>query len=200
MSKRRWTQRRGLTVPETLVAISLFAVVGTLLVGLLIRTMRISARESVYLELEQSCHFLLQRVERDLTHSGVSGISYLQTSETSGVAANRIEDVTSEGTLAWSGEQTFYYWLKKERTLWVRLVTTSPSPLPNPRRFSENELVALTDQPATPIGENVTEFQVLNRLPDGSSRLVDVSIELQRQLPNDQPRRFRLEKLVTILN
>ena len=165
------SRTRGLTVPETLVAISLFAVVGTLLVGLLIRTMRISARESVYLELEQSCHFLLQKVERDLTQSGVSGISYLQTPDTSGVAANRIEDVTSEGTLAWSGEQTFYYWLKNERTLWVRRITTSSSPLPNPRRFSESELVTMTNQPGTSIGENVTEFEVVNRLPDGSSRL-----------------------------
>ena len=194
------TRSRGLTVPETLVAISLFAVVGTLLVGLLIRTMRISARESVYLELEQSCHFLLQKVERDLTQSGVSGISYLQTPDTSGVATNRIEDVTSEGTLAWSGEQTFYYWLKNERTLWVRRITTSGSPLANPRRFTESELTSMTAQPATSIGENVTEFEVVNRLPDGTSRLVDVSVEVQRQLPNDQPRRFRLEKLVTILN
>ena len=194
------SRSRGLTVPETLVAISLFAVVGTLLVGLLIRTMRISARESVYLELEQSCHFLLQKVERDLTQSGVSGISYLQTPDTSGVAANRIEDVTSEGTLAWSGEQTFYYWLKNERTLWVRLITTSASPLANPRRFSESELINMTTQPGTSVGENVTEFEVVNRLPDGSSRLVDVSVEVQRQLPNDQPRRFRLEKLITILN
>lgn len=198
MSERRRTL--GLTVPETLVAISLFAVVGTLLVGLLIRTMRISARESVYLELEQSCHFLLQKVERDLTQSGVSGISYLQTPDTSGVAANRIEDVTSEGTLAWSGEQTFYYWLKNERTLWVRRITTSASPLANPRRFTESELTNMTTQPGTSVGENVTEFAVVNRLPDGSSRLVDVSVEVQRQLPNDQPRRFRLEKLVTILN
>lgn len=194
------SRSRGLTVPETLVAISLFAVVGTLLVGLLIRTMRISARESVYLELEQSCHFLLQKVERDLTQSGVSGISYLQTPDTSGVAANRIEDVTSEGTLAWSGEQTFYYWLKNERTLWVRRITTSASPLANPRRFSESELINMTTQPGTSVGENVTEFEVVNRLPDGSSRLVDVSVEVQRQLPNDQPRRFRLEKLITILN
>ncbi len=194
------SRSRGLTVPETLVAISLFAVVGTLLVGILIRTMRISARESVYLELEQSCHFLLQRVERDLTHSGVSGISYLETSDASGVATNRIEDVTSEGTLAWSGEQTFYYWLKNDKTLWVRRVTTSPSPLTNPRRFSESEMTDMSNQPGTPVGENVTEFEVLNRLPDGSSRLVDISIELLRQLPNDQPRRFRLEKLVTILN
>mgnify|MGYP000489353088 FL=1 len=198
MSERRRTL--GLTVPETLVAISLFAVVGTLLVGLLIRTMRISARESVYLELEQSCHFLLQKVERDLTQSGVSGISYLQTPDTSGVAANRIEDVTSEGTLAWSGEQTFYYWLKNERTLWVRRITTSASPLANPRRFTESELTNMTTQHGTSVGENVTEFAVVNRLPDGSSRLVDVSVEVQRQLPNDQPRRFRLEKLVTILN
>ena len=194
------SRSRGLTVPETLVAISLFAVVGTLLVGLLIRTMRISARESVYLELEQSCHFLLQKVERDLTQSGVSGISYLQTPDTSGVAANRIEDVTSEGTLAWSGGQTFYYWLKNERTLWVRRITTSASPLANPRRFSESELINMTTQPGTSVGENVTEFEVVNRLPDGSSRLVDVSVEVQRQLPNDQPRRFRLEKLITILN
>ena len=165
MSERRRTL--GLTVPETLVAISLFAVVGTLLVGLLIRTMRISARESVYLELEQSCHFLLQKVERDLTQSGVSGISYLQTPDTSGVAANRIEDVTSEGTLAWSGEQTFYYWLKNERTLWVRRITTSASPLANPRRFTESELTNMTTQPGTSVGDNVTEFAVVNRLPDG---------------------------------
>lgn len=191
---------RGLSVPEILISIALLAIVGTLLIGLLTRTMRISAREAVYLELEQSCHFLMQRVERDLTQSGVAGISYLSDSDTVGVAVNRIEDVTSEGTLAWSGEQIYYFWLKADRTLTAQRVPTSLAPLVNPRRFSESELVSMSSQPGSVVGQNVTDFQATNRLPDGSSRLVDLAVELQRQLPNDQPRRFRLEKLVTILN
>lgn len=194
---------RGMTAVEAIIAIALFALVATLVVGIFTRSLRISAREAVNLELEQSCHFLLKQIEFDLTHSGVSGISYLDDTDWHGVAMNLIEDVTSEGSLAWQGSQVLYFWDKGKLTVTKELNVVSADPLPNPVKFTPDEMLGLAAQTSTAkaeIGKRVTLFQVTNRRPDGSSRLVDLSIELERDLPNDDRRRFRLDSLVTVLN
>lgn len=199
MSKR---STRGLTAVEVIITIALFAIVATLLVGIFTRSVRISARESVNLELEQSCHFLLQQIEFDLTHSGISGISYLDETDWHGVSTNPIEDVTSEGSLAWKGFQILYFWDKNALSVSKEKYVSSDDPLPNPVRFSPEDMLAMAQDGIgqSTIGKRVTTFLVTNRSPDGTSRLVDLSVELERDMPNDKPRRYRLDSLVTVLN
>jgi hypothetical protein len=192
-----------MTAVEAIITLALFAVIATLLVGVFTRSLRISTRESVNLELEQSCHFLARQLEEDLTSSGISGISYLDTPEWHGVGINPIEDVTSEGTLAWQGTQILYFWEQRAESVYKQNLTTSTDPLANPIRFTPEALLGLAGgslKERATIGEGVKVFLVTNRRADGTSRLVDVSVELERNLPNDEPRRFRLDCLMTILN
>jgi type II secretory pathway pseudopilin PulG len=194
---------RGLSAVEAIMTIALFAVIAVLLVGAFTRSLRISARESVNLEMEQTCHFLLQQVQHDLTQSGTSGISYLNDSQWHGVGINPIEDITSEGTLVWQGTQILYVWNRSKETLFKQNLATSKDPLANPVNFTPEEFAGLASNPSptrAAIGERVKVFQVVNRRADGSGRLVDVAVELQRDLPNDGPRNFRLDRLVTVLN
>lgn len=200
MSRR---SHHGLSAVEAIITLALFAVVATLVMSVFTRSIRISARESVNLELEQTCHFLFRQVQQDLTSSGVSGLSYLETPDWHGVGIHSIEDITSEGTLAWSGTLRFYFWDKKTESLYKQNLTISPDPLANPIQFTPNELLGIAGGTSTEraqIAERVKEFRVVNRKPGGNSRLVDVSVELERELPNDDTRRFRLDSLVTVLN
>jgi len=169
-------------------------------VGFFVRGLRISKQEWVYLELEQSCHFLLQEIERTMTRSGVAGISYILSPGISGVAINEIEDITSEGNLAWEGTQSYFFWQQQSREVRKQKIVSSDSPQTNPRHFTSGELLGFTDNPSSVIGKGVTKFRVANQQLDGSGRLVVLSIELERTLSNEKTRRSRLEKLITILN
>lgn len=195
---------RGLSLVEILVVMSLLGVITVLIAGLFSNSMRISAREAQTLEIEQSCHFLLQRIESDLQSSGTAGISYLSSEQWSGGAINPIEDVTSEGSLTWENRQIFYLWSSRQRALF-KLERNGDSSilLSNPRVFSSEELlsIASSNSPeSAQIGQGVSDFSLLNERPDGSGRVVTLSIEFTRLLPQEQERRFRLTKSLALLN
>ena len=195
---------RGISLVEILVVMSLLTVITVLIGGLFSHSLRLSSREALTLEIEQSCHFLLQRIETDLQSSGTGGISYLKSEQWNGVAINPIEDVTSEGSLAWQNGQIFYLWNSQKQALFKsESKEDAYAPLSNPKVFSPEELlsIATSDFPRrAQIGEGVSDFSVVNQRPDGSGRVVTLSIEFTRLLPQEKERRFRLTKSLALLN
>ena len=195
---------QGISLVEILVVIGLLSVITLLMASLFSGSLRISSREAVTLEIEQSCHFLLQRIESDLQSSGTAGISYLNSEQWNGVAINPIEDVTSEGSLTWRNGQIFYLWDSAKLALFKRERTGDTTTLlTNPQVYSTTELLNIATSVSADraqIGEGVSDFSVVNQRPDGSGRVVTLSIEFTRQLPHEQERRFRLTKSLALLN
>ena len=191
---------KGLTAVELIVSMALFGVASLLMVSLFTRTTKISAHETARLQLEHSCFFLVQEVEEALKQSGVSGISYLEAPEYQAVATNPLEDVTSEGRLAWQGSQLFFFRQSDTKKVFKRLIRSSADPLPSPRRFTPDELRKLAGVPSPPVAEGVTRFHITNRYPDGNSRLIDISVEMERHLPNQEPEQYRIDKVAVVMN
>lgn len=187
-----------------LIVLAIVSIIAILLSRFLSTSLRISARETLTLEVEQTCHFLLNQVESALRNSGTAGISYLESPQWVGVAVNPTLDVTSEGDLVWAPHQTFFLWSPQQQALYKQ-VRHHPSALLllTPARYSPTEMKAAADENGrlgARIGRGVDDFQVKNERVDGSGRLIKLSIQLTRPVPNDLPRRFRLSRSMVLMN
>lgn len=186
-------------------AIGLFAIVSAIAVMLLTRGMRLTARENAYIELEQTSHFLLQNVESDLLHSGISGVSYGPpgNSDYAVMAVNRVADVTAEGQLVWDGEQAAYLQHKPSKNL-KRLLINRGDPLnKTPRTLSPGDFDALTALPNPEVElvlDGVETFLVRNDRSDNSSRLVHIDLLLTRPAPGNEKRTYRVQKTIALRN
>lgn len=138
--------RRGLTLIETLLALGLTLVVGTLVVEVLIpameRTQKVSQRAGVQTRLAVT----LDRLESDLQRSSLVGVSLLpgDGTQATAVALVPIVETTPQGTLVWGQELILYFALPGEQALYHRVVKEGLEfSLSRPPRLGHDELAAL---------------------------------------------------------
>lgn len=198
-------RRRGVTLLEMVFALALFVIVSTLVVGFFVRTLKLTSKENAYVELEQSTHFLLQKLETDLLNSGVAGLSYYPTdsADFAMLGVNRISDVTPEGDLVWRGSQMVYVQNKKTHILRRTEVNRSEGPRKTPLTFDAKRLediANMANSEDSVMADGVEEFQVINRGVDNSGRLVDVAISLSRKAPGNETRTYQVKKTVALRN
>jgi len=198
-----------MTIIEILVALTIFGVISYLVATILGRSVQITARESALLELEQTCHFTVDKVEAALQKGALASISVLN-DPAGGLHAfsvNPIEGITAEGELAWKGSNTIYYWNAEEHTLYKTKFPPGPDDSQPvraaPNRLTSSELmevISASDNQAVTVTEGVTGFQVTKSPPTESERLFNISITLERNIGETKLREFTLEKEVALRN
>lgn len=198
-----------MTIIEILVALTIFGVISYLVATILGRSVQITARESALLELEQTCHFTLDKVEAALQKGTLASISVLNDPDAGlhAFSVNPIEGITAEGELAWKGSNTIYYWDSEEQTLYKTKFPSGPDDsqpvraVPNRLTSSElMEIISASDNQAVIVTEGVTGFQVTKNPPAESRRLFNISITLERNIGETKLREFTLEKEVALRN
>lgn len=197
---------RGLSLVEVLIGLALVGVVLFLVARLLGVALSTSARESALIEMEQTALVALQRIEKDLQKTSAGGVSYLpkQPNQVSGVAINPIDDVSADGNLAWLDRVAIFHWdpndqvLSRTSVLGLSAISLSvPVSLTEPQIRS---LLARPDRASGVIGNGVSDFEARPGVVLGSSPVVHLEVVLQRTLPRQGLRNFRMSRQVTLRN
>jgi prepilin-type N-terminal cleavage/methylation domain-containing protein len=200
----RLVRRVGFSLTEIVVAMAILGLITLLLAGLFGNTLRLTAREGAIVELEQTCHFLMEKINAEIQQSGVAGLSFLNPKDgAQALAINPLLDVTSEGRVTWQNRQLIYAWNPNGMTLQKFSNSEPSSSLSQPTVFTSaelEELILKSQARAATIATGVTFFQVKNERSDGSSRIVDVTIELTRNVPQNGNRVCRAHETIALRN
>lgn len=196
---------RGLTLIEITVTLALSSILAYLVMSFLLKGSQLTARENGLLELEQSSHFLASKVEADLQNSGISGISYLASNSGSAeaVAMTPILDVTADGDLVWEDRIQAYAWRPDKQTLSRIEIKKSANILDNPIRLAPTDwapLLSVDKSQSSVVAERMTFFSVRNRSTTNSSRLIDLALEISRDIPGLGTRKLRQERTIALRN
>jgi type II secretory pathway pseudopilin PulG len=200
---------RGLSIVEILVVLGLLAIVSLLLATLFGHSLRVTARESALLELEQTSYFTLEKIEADLLESNLTGISLLEggPGEITGVAVNPIHDITSDGDLAWKGSSIIYFYLPDKESVYKLKypsgIEQEAEVQATSTRFTKTELLDLVQANkgrALRVTDGVKSFAIAPDDSTSGSRLLSLSITLERNIGETEERTFTLRKDVALRN
>ena len=199
------TTSRGLTLVEITVMLALSSILAYMIMSFLLKGTHLTARENGLLELEQSSHFLASKVEADLQSSGVAGISYLASTSGSAeaVALTPILDVTADGDLVWEDRIRAYAWRPDKQTLSRIEIKKSSNILNNPIRLEPTDwapLLSVGSSQSSVVAERMTHFSVRNRSTTNASRLIDLALEISRDIPGLGTRKLRQERTIALRN
>ena len=199
------TPSRGLTLVEITVMLALSSILAYMIMSFLLKGTQLTARENGLLELEQSSHFLASKVEADLQSSGVAGISYLASTSGSAeaVALTPILDVTADGDLVWEDRIRAYAWRPDKQTLSRIEIKKSSNILNNPIRLEPTDwapLLSVGSSQSSVVAERMTHFSVRNRSTTNASRLIDLALEISRDIPGLGTRKLRQERTIALRN
>ncbi len=199
------TTSRGLTLVEITVMLALSSILAYMIMSFLLKGTQLTARENGLLELEQSSHFLASKVEADLQSSGVAGISYLASTSGSAeaVALTPILDVTADGDLVWEDRIRAYAWRPDKQTLSRIEIKKSSNILNNPIRLEPTDwapLLSVGSSQSSVVAERMTHFSVRNRSTTNASRLIDLALEISRDIPGLGTRKLRQERTIALRN
>lgn len=199
------TTSRGLTLVEITVMLALSSILAYMIMSFLLKGTQLTARENGLLELEQSSHFLASKVEADLQSSGVAGISYLASTSGSAeaVALTPILDVTADGDLVWEDRIRAYAWRPDKQTLSRIEIKKSSNILNNPIRLEPTDwapLLSVGSSQSSVVAERMTHFSIRNRSTTNASRLIDLALEISRDIPGLGTRKLRQERTIALRN
>lgn len=114
------TTERGFTLLETVMAVGLTALLGSLFLLVLTPTLSHAKRGSARIELRQAAAVSLDRLVADLHASAPGAVSLLPSAgpaEPAALALVRVADVTPEGTQVWEETLVVYSWNPADRKL-----------------------------------------------------------------------------------
>lgn len=204
MNYSRTRQIIGVTLVEILLALTLFSLLGVLLVGFFRHSMWALGRESLRLELEQSNHFLLGKLAQTLQSSSLSGISYGSRDENFVLAIHGIEDSTSDGALSWQDHLVGYFWSKDTTSLFLQRIEPEPVGLRSRAlKLHKGELDLLGEtirEQGVLVSEKVSRFSVENLGEGGQGRLLRLTLGQQAQLEQATRRTFVSELRIALRN
>ncbi|HIB69880.1 MAG TPA: hypothetical protein EYO33_33595 [Phycisphaerales bacterium] len=185
--------------------LALSSILAYMIMSFLLKGTQLTARENGLLELEQSSHFLASKVEADLQSSGVAGISYLASTSGSAeaVALTPILDVTADGDLVWEDRIRAYAWRPDKQTLSRIEIKKSSNILNNPIRLEPTDwapLLSVGSSQSSVVAERMTHFSIRNRSTTNASRLIDLALEISRDIPGLGTRKLRQERTIALRN
>ncbi|MFN8606703.1 MAG: hypothetical protein U0931_04175 [Vulcanimicrobiota bacterium] len=179
-------RRRAWTLPEALLALSLFSLVGLVVLGALRGAMRLSAVQSRRATMQAQLLTSATRLEQDLQRATSQDIVYAVVSQV-GVLAIHCRKAGPAGlTPEWEPAYRCYLWDQKSGRLWRKSCPPSPPGLTAPRTDraqtpSSSELASLAADlsQANLLADGVSDFQ-LTFLP---GPLAQIRLELKRDNP-----------------
>lgn len=153
-----------MSLVEVLIVAGLLALLGTLFTWFMIPSLRLTAQQSVRIELQQQATIALAKLTADLRQTSATGVSLGVDS----MALNLIEGVTDEGKQIWADEVVVYYRDASLKRLFRKVYPPAPpalnlpfNPL-RPTRVSPSELASLatSNGQERSAAQNVEVFEI----------------------------------------
>ncbi|MEW6279816.1 MAG: prepilin-type N-terminal cleavage/methylation domain-containing protein [Candidatus Eremiobacterota bacterium] len=201
-------ERRGLSLPEMLVVLALVGLLGLMIAGVLVFTLRATARGRTQSHMQLQANAAVRRIEADLQRSQAAGISLLVGPPTA-LAILPILDITDTGSLQWAQEATVYCHQPQQRTLVARRWPPGP-PGPSltgyaPAKLPTSLLLDLCLQPNGTdrlLAQDVADFQVTHPGTGGSLGMpLTLKLKMERQAVSGQGlERYELQRDVLLRN
>lgn len=203
---------RAFTLLEVVVGAALGIMVLTLLVQLLVPSLRLSARAGLQTELQEACYLALHQLSEDLVTTVPAGLAYVNNTTAGGptvIGLQPVADADDQARLVFAPELLSYSWSPAEG----RLRRHRWKPLPavvgtlngnSPTRLTSTQLLQLpsvTSQAfeGRTMAVGVSQFSLA--LPVGPPNIgcpLTVRLELQRQAASDRVDRFELIRTVML--
>ena len=134
-----------MSLVEVLIVAGLLAMLATLFIWFMIPSLRLTAQQSVRIELQQQASIALNKLTTDLRKTSATGVSLGVDS----LGLNMIEGVTEKGKQIWADEVVVYYRDVSLKRLFRKVYPPAPpalnlpfNPL-RPTRVSPSELASL---------------------------------------------------------
>lgn len=156
--------RKGLSLVEVLVAAGLAVLLLTCFLWFLVPSLSAMGRSTAQSEVQQQAVLALERIEREVRRSTVSGVGLYPKAAVAVTAApglylTPLQDVNDKGQPNWALEVVAVWWNRAERRLWIK-----GWPPKDPAGFSQDPVLS---RPAHLSG---AEFQTLVSSKNGTER------------------------------
>ncbi len=197
-----WSQAssaKGFTLAELLVLVALMALATSLVLQVLLPTLRITSQRSLRVEMQQAAALAVDKMVADLASTNLEGLSL----GPSGFAVHPLRGVTGSGEPAFWTEVVAYYHDQASGRLHRHHWQGGPPALPNPPTSTEPLRLTPTTMEslgrsaaAHSLAEDVSRFGLTHA---GTTSAWEQPFRIVLELEKG-PTRFRLERSVTILN
>lgn len=199
-------KRRGISLLETLLAMTLLVLLASLFFSYLIPLLEAGQRATVLSDLRQQTALTLETLAADIEQSAAPGLTL--TSSSPGVwltlSVHQVQASTTDGNTIWSDRVRLYSWDTSRAQ--VRVLVCPPLPAgvttrvlqTRPARFSGPDLQVLLHAglPSRVLCSDVEDFQVVGPSSHGLVNPVRLSLTLRRSAGHSV-QRFQLERRVT---